>query len=201
MTAAAKLTLEPEQITLPGVSDEDNRILNALLSKLYAKMRRNVLRQAYYDMKYFSPLYGSVIPPHYYRLGIVLGWAAKAVDLLARPCNLEKFVWLDGDLDTFVYREIWEGNSLRSEVSQAITSALSHSVAFAINTVGDPSNGEPPALIHFVDAMSATGVWNSRRRALDSLLSVHAWDDDGRPTSRALYLDGRTIIAERAYSG
>src|SRR5690606_34280310 len=49
--------------------------------------------------------------------------------------------------------------------------------------------------------MSATGVWNSRRRALDSLLSVHAWDDDGRPTSLALYLDGRTIIAERADSG
>lgn len=202
MTAAtAKLTLAPEQITLPGVSDEDNQILNALLSKLYAKMRRNILRQAYYDMKYISPLHGSVIPPHYYHLGIVLGWAAKAVDLLARRCNLEKFVWPDGDLNSYGYREIWEGNALRSEVSQAITSALIHSVAFVINTVGDPSNGEPPALIHFVDATSATGEWNSRRRALDSLLEVHDWDDDRRPTSLALYLDGRTIIAERADTG
>lgn len=188
-----------ERITLPGVPDEDDATLNLLLDQLHRKIERNRLRQSYYDMKRVTRLVGSVIPPQYARLGIVLGWAGKAVDLLARRCTLERFVWPDGDLESIGGREVWEGNFLRSEVSQGIIAALTHSTAFVVNTTG--GRGEPPALIHFRDAMSATGQWNERRRRLDSLLTVDGWDDDERVTALTLYLDGRTIIAERDSSG
>src|SRR5690554_2666565 len=188
-----------ERITLPGVPDEDDATLNLLLDQLHRKIERNRLRQSYYDMKRVTRLVGSVIPPQYARLGIVLGWAGKAVDLLARRCTLERFVWPDGDLESIGGREVWEGNFLRSEVSQGIIAALTHSTAFVVNTTG--GRGEPPALMHFRDAMSATGQWNERRRRLDSLLTVDGWDDDERVTALTLYLDGRTIIAERDSSG
>lgn len=188
-----------DTITLLGVDDDDNRTLNLLLERLDKKAERNRLRAAYYDMRHAVRLVGSVIPPQYWRLGIVLGWSGKAVDILARRCNLDAFVWPDGDLGDLGMGEVWEDNNLSSEVSQGAVSALIHSTAFIVNTVGGP--GEPDALIHFRDARNATGVWNARRRRLDNLLSITARDDDGKPTGLALYLDGRTIVAERDSSG
>lgn len=188
-----------EKITLPGVDDDDNATLNRLLAQLEAKARRNRLRSAYYDMRRVINLVGSVIPPQYFKLGIVLGWTGKAVDILARRCNLDGFVWPDGDLDSLGWREVWEGNHLRSEVSQGTIASLIHSTAFVINTQGGPN--EPAGLIHFRDARSATGEWNSRTRRLDNLLSVTGRDADDRPTALTLYLDGRTITAEKDSSG
>jgi hypothetical protein len=188
-----------DTITLPGVDDDDNRTLNGLLERLAAKAERNRLRSAYYDMKKIVRLVGSVIPPQYWHLGIVLGWSAKAVDILARRCNLDGFVWPDGDLASLGWREVWEGNNLGSEVSQGTISSLIHATSFVVNTRGGPD--EPAALIHFRDALNATGEWNGRRRRLDNLLSVTGRDDDGRVTALALYLDGRTIVAELDSSG
>ena len=184
-----------EKITLPGVSDEDNATLGRLLEQLDAKTPRNVLRASYYDGKRAIRQVGSVIPPQYYRLGIVLGWSAKAVDILARRCNLDGFVWPDGDLVALGYQDVTEANHLTSEVSQAVVSSLIHGVAFLIGTKG--GDGEPPALIHVKDAMSATGEWNLRTRSLDNLVSITGRDRDGRITALVLYLDGRTISAEK----
>ena len=189
-----------ERITLPNVADDDNAVLNRLLERLDKKAARNRVRSAFYDMKHLTRLVGSVIPPQYWRLGIVLGWSGKAVDILARRCNLDGIVWPDGDLDSLGWREVWEGNHLASEVDQGLISSLIHSTAFVINTRGD--DDDPPALIHFKDGLNATGEWNTRTRRLDNLLSITARDnDEGKPTGLALYLDGRTIIAEKDSSG
>jgi len=188
-----------EKITLPDLSDDDNRTLGMLLDQLAQKIERNRLRKAFYDMKRVGRLIGSVIPPQYFRLGIVLGWSGKAVDLLARRCNLDRFVWPDGDLDSLGLREVWEGNALRAEVSQGTISSLIHSTAFIVNTRG--GDGEPPALIHFRDAMGATGQWNPRTRRLDNLLTITGWDAEERVTGLVLYLGGRTVTAERGQSG
>lgn len=184
-----------EGITLPRVSDEDNETLARLLKQLEAKKLRNLLRASYYDGKHAARQVGSVIPPQYYRMGMVLGWSAKAVDILARRCNLDRFVWPDGDLGDLGMREVWEGNHLSTEVSSGLISSLIHGVSFLVNTEGEA--GEPAALIHAKDALNATGEWNTRRRRLDNLLSINGYGDDGRPSSLALYLDGRTIVAER----
>lgn len=188
-----------EKVSLPGVSDAENETLNRLLKSLDDKSRRNLLRASYYDGRRAIRQVGSVIPPQYYRLGLVLGWSAKAVDALARRCNLDGFVWPDGDLDSLGSRELWDANYFGSEVSAGISSALIHGVSFAVNTLGD--DDEPASLIHFKDALSATGDWNIRRRSMDNLVSVTSWDGEGRPTSLALYLDGVTIWADRRGGG
>lgn len=188
-------------ITAAGLSDDETRTLNLLVEQLEAKKRRNRLRVAYYDMKHAPSLVGSVIPPQYWRAGIVLGWSGKAVDTLARRCNLDGFVWPDGDLDSLGYRELYEANMLASEVSQGLISSLIHSVSFVINTQG--VDGEPAALIHFKDALNATGEWDARARRLVSLLSVtergeKGSADAGHPVALALYLDGLTISLRKA---
>jgi hypothetical protein len=183
-----------EKITLPDVSDDDNATLNRLLKDLDDKSEGNLLRASYYDGKRAIRQVGTIIPPQYYRLGIVLGWSAKAVDILARRCNLDSFVWPDGDLDSIGFRDVFEGNQLSTEISSGIVSSLIHGVAFLVNTRG--SDGEPSALIHVKDALSATGDWNVRTRRLDNLLSITSRNaDTGNATSLVLYLDGLTIDA------
>lgn len=187
--------IQHDKITLPGISDDDNLTLNLLLEQLAAKQPRNVLRASYYDGRHAVRQVGSIIPPQFYKLGIVLGWSAKAVDILARRCNLDDFVWADGDLKNLGAREVWDQNHLGSEVSSGLISSLIHGVSFLVTTNG--GGGEPDALIHAKDAMNATGEWNSRARRLDNLLSITGRDDEGKPTSLALYLDGLTITAEK----
>lgn len=185
-----------DRILLPELDDDEQSVLDHLLEQLDAKQPRNFLRAAYYDGKRAIRQVGTVIPPQYYRLGIVLGWSAKAVDILARRCNLDGFIWPDGDLESVGGPDVWEWNHLRSEVSSGLISSLIHGVSFAVTTRGDTAEDEPPALIHFKDAMNATGDWNPRTRRLDNLLSITTRDGEGKPTSLALYLPDLTITAE-----
>ncbi|MFE3051595.1 phage portal protein [Nocardia sp. NPDC059239] len=192
-----------ETIRLRDLDNDENAILATLLDRLDQKKRRNLLRACYYDGKHAIRQVGTVIPPQYYKLALVLGWSAKAVDILARRCNLDGFVWPDGDLDSLGLPDVIEQNAFRSAANSAIVSSLIHSVAFLINTEGD--TGEPKSLIHVKDALNATGEWNPRTRRLDNLLSITGRGERGGDrtavTSFALYLDGLTITADWDSSG
>jgi len=184
-------------ITVVGFSDNENEIANSLLTQLEQKAGRNLLRASYYDGKRAIRQVGTVIPPQYYRLGLVLGWSAKAVDILARRCNMDSVIWPDGSLNDLGWSEVRDGNNVPAEVSSAIVSSLIHGVSFVINTRGDPDVGEPESLIHVKDALNATGTWNARTRRLDDLLSVTDRDDQGEVTGFILYLPGETITVEK----
>jgi hypothetical protein len=184
-----------EKITLPGLSDDEDRTLNGLLEQLDKLARRNRRRTEYYDSKRMVRQVGTTIPPQYMQLALVLGWPAKAVDALARRSTIESFVWPDGDLESLGMRDLSDANFLLSELSQARTDSLIHGLAFLITTQGD--SDEPKALVHAKDALNATGAWNNRARRLDNLLSVTSRDDEGHPNGLALYLDGLTISAEK----
>ncbi len=189
-----------EYIHLPGLTDDEDRLLNHLLQQLEDRQHRNYLRASYYDGKRAIKQVGTVIPPQYYRLGLVLGWSAKAVDMLARRTNIDGFVWPDGDINSLGVRELVDSNYLLAESQSAFVSSLIYGVVFGINSQGGP--GEPPALVHFKDALNATGDLNRRTRRLDNLLSILDRDTDGRPRELALYLDGETIYALKdPYSG
>lgn len=186
-----------DPIRLPEVPDEVNAELKYLLGVLQQKSRRNLLRSAYYDGRRALRDITQVVPPQYHNLGIVLGWNAKAVDLLARRCNLDGFTWADGDINSLGAVEVWDENSLRTESNQGITSALEHSTAFVVTTQG--GNGEPKGLMQFLDATQATGRWNARARRLDSFLAITGRDSahKGRVSKLALYLPNVVYTARR----
>ena len=188
-------TTESRTLRLPGVDNETNDLINHLVAELAARKRRNYLRACYYDGKRAVRQFGSgIIPDSYFKLGLVLGWSAKAVDVMARRCNLDGYIWPDGDLGSLGYNEVWDDNFLGAESSSGVISSLIHGPAFLINTMGD--TGEPKSLIHVKDAMNATGDWNPRTRRLDNLLSVIKREDD-IPTEFNLYQYGKTLIAKK----
>jgi len=170
--------------------------LNMLVEQLEQKSTRNLLRSSFYDGKRAIRQVGTVIPPQYSKIGLALGWTAKGVDGLARRCNLEQMVWAGGDLDSLGMNELADGNFLFSEIAQGETDSLLHGVSYLITTAGDQSAGEPASLIHSKDALNATGEWNARTRALDSVLSVTARKDNDI-TGFVLYLNNLTISAEK----
>lgn len=180
-----------ESVSVQGMSADENATANRLLEQLGEKSRRNVLRASYYDGKRAIRQVGSVIPPQYYRMGVVLGWSAKAVDILARRCNLDGFAWPDGDAADLGVDELWRDNQLGSEVSSAMISSLIHGVSFLVNT--QDADGRP--MIHVKDALSATGEWDAYTRSLKNLISVHERDESGDVTAFTLYLDGVTVTA------
>lgn len=186
-----------EKLSVPGLTEDENVTLNLCAEELSRKEWRNKLRSSYYDGKRAVQQIGSVIPPQYANIGLALGWAAKGVDGLARRCNLERMIWADGDLDSLGMSELEESNFLFSEFSQGRTDSLIHGVNYLITTKGDESDGEPASLVHAKDALNAYGVWNTRRRGLESLLSVTS-REDGRITGFVLYLDGLTINADKS---
>lgn len=185
-----------DKIIVPGLTEDETVTVNVLAGELRDRSRRNLLRSSYYDGKRAIRQVGSIIPPQYYRLGIALGWAAKGVDGLDRRVNLEEMVWSDGDIDAIGWSELEESNFLLSELASGRTDAFIHGVSYLITTQGDEAAGEPRALVHAKDARNAFGQWNSRKRALDNLLSVTSWDG-AKISGFVLYLDGETISAER----
>jgi hypothetical protein len=183
-----------ERVRIQGFSDDEDRTLNALIEQLDAKTPRNLRRATYYDGKRAVQQVGSVIPPQYQDLALVLGWVAKGVDGLGRRCNLEKFVWNDGDLDALGINELQDSNFLLAELGQARTDSLINGVSYLVTTRG--LTGEPTALVHARDALNATGEWNVRRRQLDNFLSVTLRKDNA-VTGFVLYLPNLTISAEK----
>lgn len=185
--------------TVAGLTDDEQRTLARLVADLEARVPRNVLRASYYDGKHAVKQVGSIIAPQYYRLGVTLGWSAKAVDILARRCNLDGFTWADGDIESLGLSELVDANYLYAELSQAFTSSLIHGPAFLVNCAGEP--GEPESIVQVRTALDGTGTWNRRTRRLDDFLSVHERNDYGELTAFTLYVPGVTVTARRDSSG
>ncbi|NIL86525.1 hypothetical protein RhoFasGS6_03929 [Rhodococcus fascians] len=188
-------------IQVPGLDHTDQNTVDKLFNQLEKKMVRNKLRALYYDSKYLFKDLGIATPPQLRNFEAVLGWPAKAVDTLARRCNLDDFVLPDASATDFGIDLLWEDNSLDIESHQAHTSALIHSVVFIATTLGDVQSGEPEVLITARDAMTGTGLWDTRRRALKAALSVVDSDETGQPTSFIVYTTEKVITAAKGSNG
>lgn len=176
------------------ISPEEVDLIQRLYAQLQERAPRNKKRLAFYEAKNSLPRMADTIPPAYHRMGLVLGWPAKAVDIPARRCAPEEVVWPSGDLKRLRAAEVLTENNFYAELTQACVSSMIYGVSFLIVTEG--GEGEPRALFHAKDAMNATGDWNPRTRRMDNLLSVTAVGKKGAPMGLALYLDGKTLTAD-----
>lgn len=189
--------MAPQRLVIPGIPEDDQNDIDELWQQLRNKQRRNILRASYYDGKNATKQLGMSMPPAFARVATVLGWPAKAVDTLNSRCHLEGFVAADFDVEGAGVGEIWDANKIGLEAPQAGLSSLIHSVAWLITTRGDENEGEPKALITTRDALTGTGLWDSRRRELSAFLSLIDSDDDGYPSDIAVYFPDRLLVATR----
>lgn len=189
--------MNEDRIVIPDLAHDEQNTLDQLLTQLAAKTPRNLIRAAYYDGKNAIRDLGISTPPNFRRIATVLGWSAKAVDILNRRCNLDGFVVPGADADEFGMSDLWTDNYLDTEAPQAGVSSLIHSAAFLIVTQGDVEAGEPKALITAKDALSGTGIWDRRKRRMSSFLSIID-TDEGKPTEMVMYLDGINVTMTHA---
>lgn len=190
------------RVIVPGLNSEEQSILNQMVDQLIAKTPGNLIKSAYYDGKRAMIDTGISIPAEMQRVKIVLGWAAKSVDILNDRCNLDGFTVPSGaDLDSVGLADIWDDNYLDVEAPQVGTSSLIHSVAFLFTTQGDPDLGEPAVVISAKDALNATGIWDVRRRALTAALSIIDRDEGGEISAFRMYLPNLVLYCERTTTG
>jgi hypothetical protein len=179
------------RIIIRDLTEDEQESLDELVLQWRAKRPRNNLRSAFYDMTNSErSLMSGQVPAVIRSRKYVLGWSAIAVDKLNRRCNLNSIYDAAGnDLDSLGLDDLVRQNRLTAEISRAGLSSLKHSVAWLVTTQGDESAGEPAVLVNARDASTATGMWDVRRRALRSFLSITALADDGEPTAMTMYLD------------
>lgn len=175
---------------ITGLPDDEQRLLDGLLAVLKAKRTRNVLRDNLMDGKKTLDRYGLIhgVPEN---LGIVVGWPAKAVETLARRCNLTGFT-STGDLDALGVTDILDANQYFREAPQGHVSSLAHSCAFQVVTKGLAD--EPDVLITRTSARDSTGEWDARLRRLVSYVSVIEYGDQGEPVDLNFYLPDRAYV-------
>lgn len=182
------------RIVITDLSDDEQASLDELLAQWREKRPRNNLRSAFYDMKNATRhLMSANAPAEVKRRKYVLGWSALAVDKLNRRCNIDGFYDPSGhNLADLGLADLERANRLRTELSQAGISSLIHAVSWLITVQG--GEDEPDVLILPRDASNATGIWDTRRRALRSFLSITDVDDRGEPTAMTMYLFGLNVL-------
>ena len=190
-------------ISVAGLNHTEQAALDELVKQWRAKRARNNIRAAFYDMKNSErQLMGQNVPAVIRQRAFVLGWSAIAVDKLNRRVNLDGFYEAQGvDLEGFGLSRLVRENRLLTEASQAGISSLIHAVSWIVTTQGDTTAGEPEVLMTARDATTGTGVWDGRRRALRSFLSLNGFDDSGEPTSMTLMLPNLNIFLDRVTAG
>lgn len=186
---------------IPDLTDVEQDAFRVLTARWQSKLLRNVLRARYYDHKETLRNVGISIPPQLRLVEHVIGWPQKGVDTLGRRISLDGFVLPGVELDDTGLPAILADNQYDIEAPQAHTSSLIHGCAFVAVTAGDTASGEPPVLVSFRDALTSTGVWDPRRRAVRQALSILDLDEDRNPRMFILYIDNVTVTIERKPGG
>ncbi len=176
---------------------DDLPVFNRVLRVLGARRRRNMLRRRYYDGEERIRNIGIAIPPDLEDLMPVVGWPAKAVNVLSTRLNIEGFAVPDAARSDEEVRQIFDLNHMEVGARQAHTAALRDGCAFIAVTVGDTGAGEPPAVIATYTATDASGTWNQRRHALDSALTVDVRNEFGAVMQMSWWTPVRQVRMSR----
>ncbi len=121
-----------------------------------------------------------------------LGWARKAVDMLAELCVFEGFVSPGVD-DPFELQDFMSRIGFTSVLQQAIQTALIHGCSF-LSVVQD-FEGRP--LIRTHTAESSAAVWDYPNRRVRACMAITDVDDNNEATGLVLYMPDRNISVQR----
>lgn len=175
---------------VPGLTGYEQDALNRLFDVWCKKLTRNKLKMKYYRKKNGLKDLGISIPPQLKGLDAVIGWPAKAVDMLSARSIFDGFVYED-DVPHSI-DGILRDNKFKTMYSQAVNSELIHSCAFI--TVSKGAQGEPPVLVSFYSAENGAAIWDSRLKRIECGFTIVDVDDTTKqPTWINLYTDEAVI--------
>ncbi len=174
---------------LTVLSGDENATVRVLIEQLQSVQRTNALKAGYYDGKQRVRDLGIAIPPHLRTLEAVVGWPGTVVDVLEERLDHNGWVFPNAQ-DSLSLELIVEENQLDEEFSRGHLDALIYGIAFGV--VGKGNEGEPSTLITVESPTRMTGIWNRRKRAMDSALLVTV-NDNAEIDGATLYLPGQTL--------
>lgn len=179
-----------------GLTDYEQDCLNRLHKVWHQKLIRNRIRTRYYEEKNALKDMGISIPPKLKHFEHSIGWAAKAVNMLADRSMFDGFVYKDEVEDGI--EDVLQQNNFSIEYKKAVRSELIHSCAFI--TVSKGGEGEPAALISFYSAEHASAIWNNRLKRIECGMTIVDVDEKtNRPTGINVYTND--AVVELTYAG
>ena len=160
-------------------------MIEDLRKKLEKHEKRVNLKYKYYDCKKLDYDPGIVIPAHIRQRYIsVLGWCAKAVDILA-----DRLVFKGFDNDLFSIQEIFNINNPDIFFDSAILSALIGSCCFVYI-----SKDSDRIRLQIIEGSNATGNIDPITGLLTEGYAVLERDNYGRASLEAYFTPGKTEI-------
>ncbi|KAB8289318.1 Phage portal protein, SPP1 Gp6-like [Bifidobacterium ramosum] len=175
------------------------------------RVDRNMLRSTYYDGRNRLKNLGIAVPDSLEsaKLDEVVGWPAKAVDVLANRVRFDGFVTTGDDLDPLGLDEVLQANDFIGMLPQATRSGLTHSCSFLAVRSATPEDGiDSKVVVSFHSALYATGLWSWERHGLTAAMTI--LDIDQRiyadthtlvPSEIMLYEPGFTVRIHRLSNG
>lgn len=190
----------PTQVA--GLTDEELAEFGALVRVWDDRARGNAEKMTYYLGKNQLKDLGISIPPSLKRTLTVVGWPAKAVDMLAARSMFDGFAFTGDGEDPLGLKPLLVENQFELLYEQAVRSQLIHCAAFWTLGRGDRSQGDPEVLISMNSAEYASALWDHRKRRIRSGLVVTdiSRDDASAPTEITLYLADYVIVISRQRS-
>lgn len=185
----------PQVASGDGINTVESQALRKLWTVWSAKYNGNALKLAYYhshnrcknlQLAFASDQVANAIAP-------VVGWPAKAVDMLAERSQLDYFAIPD-TVSVPELREAYDANDMAQLYRQATTSELVHSCSAITVTLGDVSLGDPPVVVNAYSALNCAMVWDRRHKRIGYGMTITDTDDDGNPTGVNLFLPDETLV-------
>lgn len=187
------LSLSSHVGRIKDIPDDDMNTINELFTVWRDKYPRNLLRSAYYGARErFNDFKVSIPPQIAQRAQATIGWAEKSVRALADKSVFEGF--LIPDNDPYGIQDLVDANNLRVDVSQAITSAYTHSCSF-LTVYEDETSGQVMLMPRSADWSSA--IWDRARRRIAAALTITGDDKNGNITAFTAWLPGRNYECRR----
>lgn len=146
---------------------------------IITRSRVNQIRDTYVEGCQAFKNMGVAIPPHLEEFATVIGWPAKAIQVVSARLHLEGFLLPGEHHENSLMAEVMESNNLDSEASQFHDSAMHYGCAFVSVTQGDTSLGEPEVLVRSYNAKEASGIYSARIRGLSHALTLDDFSKSG----------------------
>ena len=176
--------------------------IDQLQKKLNRVRQKNDVKKRYYNQKNKIKDLGINTPTDLSGFTIVLGWATKAVDVLA-----ERIKWngyynpeiADPVLDeaTEWLNKLYNENNFEAEQRKAIKNALTTGVGFMSASRGDTSAGEPEVVWISEESNTITIDYDLRRRKIKSAFKVITDPSTHKPINAILWLPYATVELAR----
>lgn len=190
-----------------ALSDDERDTLNRLGSTLPRAVRRNKIRDAYYDGQQRVEQLGLAVPPELRQFLTIVAWPGTFVDAIEERVDLEGFRLPDASEADQDLWKVWQANGLDEESQLAHLDALVRKRSFVIIGAGDTDTPDAPSsdggdadrdsAIPLVTVESSDEVaveLSPRTRRVSAAAKLFRDGDTFRAT---LYLPERTVWLER----